>query len=131
MQVCFSITQALRTIPPAALEVILNLPPLYIFVQGLARSYTEYTQVHHINTVHGLDYCERHKNCTLPNNAIRQDAPRHSYHKTYKISIYPLGKPIRNIPLIQAEFACYREDPKTNKRAGEVSTEPIKRLESQ
>lgn len=127
-QACLCVTGAMRTTPTAALEVLLNLPPLHIHIQGEARSVNHrllQNQVS-ISQTHGtkyqrlIDELKADPLTGMPGDAMVQ---RYSFEKKYTVIIperesWKIGLPVK------AGSIWYTDGSKTEKGVGAGIYEP-------
>ncbi|XP_073978772.1 uncharacterized protein [Rhodnius prolixus] len=89
---CLSVTGAMRTSPTAALEVLLNLPPLHIYIQGVTRAVVVRLMEGQapITVRHGGAYQELYEELEadpilgLPSDFM---TPKYNFDKPFKVCI--------------------------------------------
>lgn len=114
-QASLSATGAIRKTPTAAQEVILNILPLHIYIQGVANSVTcrRYRCSSPISPLLRHDYCKLHRE--------REMLPKRSFHQAFNTSIevlVPNREAWGKEPPLYVEIACYTDGFKTNNGAG-------------
>ncbi|XP_074027682.1 uncharacterized protein [Leptinotarsa decemlineata] len=121
-QACLAATGAMRTTPTASLEVLLNLTPLHLYIQGEARSViSRLTRGQMpISMLHGKRYNELNKE--LENDPIMgmpsdDMLPQYSFGKNFKTIITGRGA-WKGGPPINTEVACYTDGSKTEEGVG-------------
>ena len=121
-QACLSATGAMRTTPTAAMQVLLNLPPLHIFVRAEARS-VRYRLIQGqppITQSHGAEHQRLVKELKenpitgMPSDAM---AIKYNFNKSYKIVI-PDREDWKNGPPVRAETVWYTDGSKTEEGVG-------------
>lgn len=119
---CLATTGAMRTTPTAAMEVLLNLPPLHIFIQKEARSIRYRLLQGHapISQQHGSDHLKLYEELRAdPLLGMHSDSmiPRYSYEKNFKVQI-PGREAWEEGPPVRAELALYTDGSKTEEGVG-------------
>ena len=119
---CLCITGALKTTPTAAIEVLLNLPPLHIFIQGEARS-VMHRLIHnqqHVSKTHNADnrkLIKELKTHNIMGQPIDATATRYSFHNKFNVIIPDREDWKKGVP-IQAEAIWYTDGSKTSEGVG-------------
>lgn len=133
-QACLSATGAMKTTPTRAIEVLLNLPPLPIFIQGEARAVAcrlskgqqPISKLHGAAHLKQIEELENDQILGMPSDRMLL---KYSFEKNFKVNIHDRDT-WKEGPPIQAEIAWYTDGSKTNDGvgAGIYGTKPKTRI---